>query len=67
MTDGGTVSVTVRKPDTFNPIVTEYESCRQLYYLFYDGFSRFRILFCRSRTWPRATRPARTGRAEHLK
>lgn len=37
MTEGGTVSVTVRKPDTYNPIVTEYESCRELYYLFYDG------------------------------
>lgn len=37
MLDGGTVKVTVRKPDTFNPLVTEYESCRELFYLFYDG------------------------------
>lgn len=37
VTDGGTVKVTVRKPDTFNPLITQFESCRELYYLFYDG------------------------------
>lgn len=37
MVEGGTVSVTVRKPDTYNPLATAYESCREFFYLFYDG------------------------------
>lgn len=36
MVEGGTLSVSIRKPDTFNPICTAYESCRELFYLFYD-------------------------------
>lgn len=35
--EGGTLKATVRKPDTYNPIVTVYESCREVFYLFYDG------------------------------
>ncbi len=34
---GGVVRVSSRKPDTFNPLATNYESCRELFYLFYDG------------------------------
>ena len=34
---GGTITVSSRKPDTFNPLATNYESCRELFYLFYDG------------------------------
>lgn len=37
MVEGGTLRTTVRKPDTYNPLVTAYESCRELFYLFYDG------------------------------
>lgn len=40
MVEGGTLNLSVRKPDTYNPICTEYESCRELLYLFYDP------LFC---------------------
>ena len=37
MISGGSVTVTSRKPDTFNPLTTSYESVRELLYLFYDG------------------------------
>lgn len=37
LVQGGTVTVSMRKPDTFNPLATGYESCRELFYLFYDG------------------------------
>ncbi len=33
----GYLTVAARKPDTFNPLTTTYESCRELFYLFYDG------------------------------
>ncbi len=33
----GSITLTSRKPDTFNPLATNYESCRELFYLFYDG------------------------------
>ena len=34
---GGTLTVSARKPETFNPLATNYESLRELLYLFYDG------------------------------
>ncbi|MDO5478067.1 MAG: ABC transporter substrate-binding protein, partial [Clostridia bacterium] len=34
---GGMLTVSSRRPDTFNPLSTNYESCRELLYLFYDG------------------------------
>ncbi len=37
MLEGGKITVSSRKPDTFNPLATNYESCRELFYLFYDG------------------------------
>lgn len=37
MIEGGVVKVSSRKPDTFNPLATNYESCRELFYIFYDG------------------------------
>ena len=37
MIQGGKIRVSSRKPDTFNPLATNYESCRELLYLFYDG------------------------------
>ncbi len=33
----GSINLTSRKPETFNPLATNYESCRELFYLFYDG------------------------------
>ncbi len=35
--DGGIINISARKPDTYNPLVTEYESSRELFYLFYDS------------------------------
>ena len=34
---GGTLTLSSRKPETFNPLATSYESVRELLYLFYDG------------------------------
>lgn len=67
MTDGGTVSVTVRKPDTFNPIVTEYESCRQLYYLFYDGLFTLSDSFSAAPNLAESYTPGEDGKSGTLK
>lgn len=67
MTDGGTVNVTVRKPDTFNPIVTEYESCRQLYYLFYDGLFTLSDSFAAAPNLAESYTPSEDGKSGTLK
>ena len=37
MVQGGRITVSARRPDTFNPLATNFESLRELMYLFYDG------------------------------
>ncbi|MDP4132664.1 MAG: ABC transporter substrate-binding protein [Bacillota bacterium] len=34
---GGTVNVGIRRPDTFNPLTTQYSSCREVFNLLYDS------------------------------
>ncbi len=67
MTEGGTVNVTVRKPDTFNPIVTEYESCRELYYLFYDGLFTLSDTFSAVPNLAESYTPGADGKSGTLK